>query len=327
MIKTLPSGFTVCPSHLEDLEAIAELTRINEIELHGEAEATLEDIQHEWQSPDFNPETDSSVIFSPSGQLVAFIRIDHHDHAHIYFDWEIHPEYRDQDLGTYLVHLAEKRAQEHIPLAASDARVVLLSIADNRDAMARQLFEQNGFHLVRHYWRMAIEMQEIPAEPQWPTGITVRTMAPGMERAIFEADDAAFRDHWGYIPDKYEEWLYWTTGREGFDPTLWFLAMDGEQIAGISLCGIEQTTGAWVHTLGVLRPWRRQGLALALLQHSFRAFYERGLHTVYLAVDAQSLTGATRLYERAGMHIVRQSDRYEKELRAGRELSTQSVEG
>jgi mycothiol synthase len=327
MIKTLPSGFTVRPSRMEDPEAITELIRAGEIALHGEAETTLEDIQHEWQSPDFNPETDSSVIFASSGQLVAYIRIDHHDHAHIYFDWEIHPEYRDQDLGFYLVHLAEKRAQEHIPLADPDLRILLLSIADNRDVMARQLFEQNGFHLVRHYWRMAIEMQEIPAEPQWPMGITVRTMAPGMERAVFEADDAIFKDHWGYIPDKYEEWLYWMTGREGFDPTLWFLAMDGEQIAGISLCAIEPTTGAWVQTLGVLRPWRRQGLALALLQHSFRAFYERGLHTVYLAVDAQSLTGATRLYERAGMHTVRQSDRYEKELRAGRELSTQTVEG
>ena len=327
MISTLPTGFTVRPSHLKDLEAITELTRASEIALYGEAETTLEDTQLEWQSPDFNPKTDSSVIFSPSSQLIAFIRIDHHDHAHIYFDWHIHPAYRDQDLGSYLVHLAEKRAQGHIPLADPDLRIVLLSIADNRDIMARQLFEQNGFHLVRHYWRMAIEMQEIPAEPQWPTGITVRTMAPGMERAVFEADDAIFKDHWGYIPDKYEEWLYWMTEREGFDPTLWFLAMDGEQIAGISLCIIEPATGAWVQTLGVLRPWRRQGLALALLQHSFRTFYERGLHTVYLAVDAQSLTGATRLYERAGMHTVRQNDRYEKELRAGRELSTQTVEG
>jgi ribosomal protein S18 acetylase RimI-like enzyme len=312
---------------LEDLEAITELARTSEIALHGEAETTLEDIQHTWQSPGFNPETDSSVIFSPSGQLIAFIRIDHHDHAHIYFDWQIHPAYRNQDLGSYLVHLAEKRAQEHIMLASPDARVVLLSLADNQDVTARQLFEQNGFHLVRHYWRMAIAMQEIPAEPQWPTGITVRTMAPGMERTVFEADDEIFRDHWGYIPDEYEEWLYWMTGREGFDPSLWFLAMDGEQIAGISLCGIEKASGAWVNVLGVRRPWRRQRLALALLQHSFRAFYERGLYTVYLAVDAQSLTGATRLYEQAGMHIVRQRDKYEKELRAGRELSTQTVEG
>lgn len=327
MIKTLPPNFTVRSSHLKDLEAVAEITQASEIALHGVAETTLEDIQLAWQSPGFNPASDSWVIYSPSGQLAAFMRIDHHEHAYIYCHWRIHPAYRDQDLGAYLMHLAEKWAQEHIAQASPDVRVLLISVADSRDDMARRLFEQHGFHQIRHYWRMAIEMQEMPSEPQWPTGITVRTMAPGMERAVFEADDEVFRDHWGYIPDKYEDWLYWMTGREGFDPALWFLAMDGEQIAGISLCGIEKTTGAWVQTLGVRRPWRRRGLALALLQYSFREFYRRGLRTVYLAVDAQSLTGATRLYERAGMHIVRQRDKYEKELRAGRELSTQKVEG
>lgn len=44
-----------------------------------------------------------------------------------------------------------------------------------------------------------------------------------------------------------------------------------------------------------------------------------------LYVDAQSLTGASRLYERAGMHVVRQFDQYEKELRAGIEQSTQAL--
>jgi ribosomal protein S18 acetylase RimI-like enzyme len=76
----------------------------------------------------------------------------------------------------------------------------------------------------------------------------------------------------------------------------------------------------------VLRPWRRQGLGLALLHHTFAEFYQRGTHKVGLGVDAQSLTGATRLYERAGMHIARRFISYEKELRPGRELATQTLE-
>jgi hypothetical protein len=48
---------------------------------------------------------------------------------------------------------------------------------------------------------------------------------------------------------------------------------------------------------------------------------------VGLGVDADSLTGATRLYEKAGMHVVRELATYEKELRAGEELARQSVEG
>ena len=73
------------------------------------------------------------------------------------------------------------------------------------------------------------------------------------------------------------------------------------------------------------RPWRHMGLGMALLLHSFREFYRRGTHKVGLSVDSQNLTGATRLYERAGMHVARQYDTYQKELRPGVELSTQTI--
>ena len=81
-----------------------------------------------------------------------------------------------------------------------------------------------------------------------------------------------------------------------------------------------------MNSLAIRRQWRRRGIGLAFLYHAFGEFYRREIHNVYLGVDAQSLTGATRLYERAGMHVVRQYNTYEKELRAGRELSTQSVD-
>ena len=82
----------------------------------------------------------------------------------------------------------------------------------------------------------------------------------------------------------------------------------------------------WLSTLAVRRPWRRQGIALALLHHTFREFHRRGRYRVGLGVDSANLTGATRLYEKAGMRISRQWDAYEKELRPGRELSTQTLE-
>ncbi|NIO68281.1 MAG: GNAT family N-acetyltransferase [Anaerolineae bacterium] len=114
-----------------------------------------------------------------------------------------------------------------------------------------------------------------------------------------------------------------------FDQSLWFVAVDGEEIAGFSLCYsivAEDPDMGEVATLGVRRPWRRQGLALALLHHSFGELYQRGKPKATLGVDAQSLTGATRLYEKAGMHVQRRYDSYEKELRPGKDLSTQSVE-
>ena len=90
-------------------------------------------------------------------------------------------------------------------------------------------------------------------------------------------------------------------------------------------CVLYQMDDGWVDTLGVRRPWRRKGLGMALLQHSFGEFYRRGKYKVGLDVDSQNLTGATRLYERAGMHVARTYISYEKELRAGIELSTQAI--
>ena len=107
------------------------------------------------------------------------------------------------------------------------------------------------------------------------------------------------------------------------------MALDGDQYAGISMCWRKTTEDlkmGWVGTLGVGRSWRRSGLGLALLLHSFNEFYARGQERVGLGVDASSLTGATRLYEKAGMRATRQWDRYEKVLRPGVDLRTQTVD-
>jgi ribosomal protein S18 acetylase RimI-like enzyme len=117
--------------------------------------------------------------------------------------------------------------------------------------------------------------------------------------------------------------------KEKFDPSLWHIAMDGDQIAGFSICSIERSDPeapmGWVHALGVRRAWRKRGLGMALLLHSFGEFYRRGYRKAGLGVDASNLTGALRLYERAGMSVFRQYDRYELELRPGKELMTTGV--
>ncbi|MGE5251406.1 MAG: GNAT family N-acetyltransferase, partial [Bacteroidota bacterium] len=109
------------------------------------------------------------------------------------------------------------------------------------------------------------------------------------------------------------------TSGEEFDPSLWHIAWDGDQVAGYSLCRFRSGIG-WVGTLGVRRPWRKRGLGMALLQHSFGEFHRRGMKTVSLGVDAANPTGARRLYQKAGMQIAAQYVIYEKEYRPGREF-------
>ena len=109
---------------------------------------------------------------------------------------------------------------------------------------------------------------------------------------------------------------------------MWFLAMEGDEIAGISLTrpeGYSEKELGWVNILGVRRPWRKHGLGLALLLHSFGELYRRGVRKAGLGVDAENLTGALRLYEKAGMHVHMVFDTYEKTIREGREISVESL--
>ena len=142
----------------------------------------------------------------------------------------------------------------------------------------------------------------------------MRTLRAGEERRIYEVDAEAFADHWDFTETPFDEWRHWHM-EDHFDPTCWFIAEGVGEIAGISICRPEREGRpevGWVDTLAVRRPWRRRGLGLALLLHSFRELRARGRERVGLGVDGENTTGAVRLYERAGMHVARRSDTYER---------------
>jgi ribosomal protein S18 acetylase RimI-like enzyme len=186
---------------------------------------------------------------------------------------------------------------------------------------------------IRQSWRMVIDLPNPPATPKWPQGITLRDYNHPQDAVIiYRLEDDIFQDHWGFIQQPFESgfkrWLHHATGRDDFDPTLWTLAMDGDEIAGLLRCRPQDDSDpemGWVSVLGVRRPWRGRGLGLALLLHAFGEFHRRGKQRAGLGVDSENLTGATRLYEKAGMHIERQYSTYELELRRGREMITQTI--
>lgn len=194
--------------------------------------------------------------------------------------------------------------------------MVVQHYVDARNADTRRLLEARGYAPVRGVYQMSIGLGQAPPAPEWPQGIEVATFAPGRdERRAYEAVEDAFRDVWGRPRNTFERFLGFTR-QEGFDPTLWFLAEDGGEIAGSCLCKTVAGRGE-VDVLGVRRPWRGRGLGLALLRHAFGEFYDRGVREVGLSVDAESPTGAPRLYVRAGMRVAEAYAVYQKELRAG----------
>jgi GNAT superfamily N-acetyltransferase len=315
--------FTVRPPVEEDIPAIIEMIMALDLIHYGVADQySQDDIHDDWKRLD--PSTDAWSVIASNGRLAAYGTLTDQGFGHISADGYVHPEFSGQGIGTYLVELMEARALDLVASAPEGARVTLSNSVLQSDTAAQSILENAGYTLVRAFWRMAIDLKEEPAAPDWPENITLQTFVPDQERAVFDAIEEAFADHWGHVPRVFTEWVE-RTRRASFDPTLWFLAMDHTEIAGVTLCSLRPDNIGWINTVAVRRPWRKIGLGAALLQAAFGELYRRGIFHLALGVDAQSLTGATRLYERAGMYVSLRAATYEKELRSGIELATESL--
>jgi mycothiol synthase len=237
------------------------------------------------------------------------------------------PAHRGRDLGTHLVRWSEMRARHCALDAPAGAGVALHSWVNSVDHSATTLLADNGFVKQRSYWRMVKELDAVdPSPPKWPEGIGVRNFVPGQdERATLMAINGAFQDSHGYVERPFEEHLADWTDRlkknPEFDPSLIFLATAGDEVIGTTFTRLhtpEDPEAAWLYTLGVTRPWRKRGVAQALLLHAFGEMRRRGRRKVVLGVDSDSPTNALHLYEKAGMHPdpTGTEEVWEKELRA-----------
>jgi len=333
-IPNLKEGYVFRPATMEDAPAVVEIMRACDMAVTGSSDESLDDVLTEWQTPGLNLETDTRVVSAPDGRRVGYaIVLDVVRPVTPNFDVYVHPDLWGGTLDSFLINWVEERARQAIAKVPADARVAMHGYLYSNDTHYKSVLERAGLRVIRHAFRMVIDLEKTPPlQPEWPEGITVRTFQPAEDkRPVLRALRDSFQDHWGYVDTPFEEhYARWTHHwEEGFDPSLWFLAMDGDQIAAICLCrprrGGDETLG-WVGTLGVTRLHRRRGVGMALLLHAFEEFRVRGKSRVGLGVDASSLTGATRLYEQAGMAVAERFDLYEKELRPGVEYGTQSVE-
>lgn len=170
--------------------------------------------------------------------------------------------------------------------------------------------ELAGIVALRSYrlWRSSytMEMDLKRSQPAvLPEGLQLRSFRPDddadhLRRALNEA----FADD----PFSHEEsesgFREFHLKARGYDPNLWLLAWDEDEIAGFAMAFPEHSGNielGWVGNLGVRSPWRRCGLGEALLRSIFNELHARGIPRVGLGVDVENVTGALRLYERVGM--------------------------
>ena len=240
------------------------------------------------------------------GNVVGYARASRErDLADVEDESCVHPDVRGTGIGSRLLDLAEQWARKR-DLARLQVHVV------NEDG--RRLVEGRGHELVRFFWRMEIDLADEPPEPEPPGNLVIRSYRPGEDdAALHAAHQEAFAEHWEFTPNSLDDWLRSRLERSDYHPELWRLAWEGDEVAGAALCFGDRHVG-WVLDLFVGPRRRRQGLGLVLLESGFRALWRRGHTHVGLEVDSENETGATRLYERAGMKITRRYATYEKAL-------------
>ncbi len=233
------------------------------------------------------------------------------------------PAWRGKGIGSAMVHHNERRltaiAAGHVDDRPRFFRVTAAGTA----TAAIRLLEREGYRPIRYFWDMVRpDLENIPDCPL-PEGLVVRPARPEHYRAIWQANEEAMSDHWGHIPYTEEDYAYWLDGDADFQPELWKVAWDEatDQIAGMVLGYILEDHNTkfdrkrgWTEDICVRRPWRRRGLARALIAESLRELKSRGMTEAALSVDTENPSGALRLYESMGFRAVKHVALYQKPL-------------
>jgi len=208
---------------------------------------------------------------------------------------------------------AHPAGTKHFQAESSDAATIRTAVLETR-----------GYQPVRYSFYMLRPSLDDLHDAPMPDGIEVRPVTPDQLRQIFDADVEAFRDHWGASLPTEEDFRQFVADPVQGDTSLWQVAWDGDQVAGMVRGYINRDENellgrrrGFVENISVRRPYRRRGLARALIGLTIRALRERGMTEGALGVDTENPSGALRLYESCGFVAVTRDAVYRKSLPAG----------
>lgn len=232
----------------------------------------------------------------------------------------LHPAWRRKGIGTAMYRHAEARLRE-IAAAHTGPETKILSMWANGSAGSLlALLEKEGYTPARYFFEMKRDIEEPLPDAPMPPGLEVRPVREEDYRAVYEAHAESFRDHWGFIESTFEEFMHWQEGPD-FDPGLWKVAWDGDQIAGQVLNFVNGAENEEYHRkrgytegISVRRPWRKRGLARSLVVQSIAMFKEMGMTETALGVDAENPSGALKLYTSLGYKETRRNMIFRKPL-------------
>lgn len=293
---------------------------------------TVEELARRYSDLKNSDPYQDTLIIEVEGQLIGYHRVTWWEEtadeagapglrAYAHFGVLL-PAWRGQGIEQAVFHYAERRlraiAAAHPPGPARFLQTWNTSTQPDLGALIRS----EGYTPIRYFYDMVRPtLDDIPDLPL-PPGLEVRPVQPEHYRAIWEAEVEAFRDHWGNETVEEADFARWADARRPiFQPHLWQVAWEGDQVAGMIRNFIDHEANAHFHRqrgytedISVRRPWRRRGLARALLARSLRLLRDEGMTEAALGVDTANPSGALRLYEDMGFRTVRESTDYRKPL-------------
>ncbi len=234
----------------------------------------------------------------------------------------VEPAWRRRGIGSRLLAWSERRRSEIASAhgAAGDgagrSRAFTTFLFDG-DRGGQALLEGAGYDAVRRFASMTRPDLDNILEVALPTGLDVRPVGRDRAalRAVFDADAEAFRDHFGWSEGSDEQFAEFLED-PGLDPDHWIIAFDGDEVAGGILNGIhvspEGDRSGWLDSIFTRRPWRRRGLARALIARSLVLLRERGFGSASLGVDLTNPHQAFALYESYRFRVVSSATSYRK---------------
>ena len=266
------------------------------------------------------------LMAEADGRLIGFARVSwwvNDVGERIYgLNGQVHPDWRGKGVGRAMLHWQERRVKEIAATHSAAEPRYLQAFAMDGSQRRLALLKSEGYAPIRFGFMMVRPNLDDLPEMALPEGLEVRPVLPEHRRLIWEALEEAFRDHWGHrasTEEEYQGFLNWPDSQ----PQLWQVAWDIEtnQVAGMVLNTIFENENqrfnmkrGWTDPICVRRPWRRRGLARALIIRSLRLLKEQGMTEAALGVDAENPNKALHLYESCGYWPVKRSFTLRKNL-------------
>jgi mycothiol synthase len=220
------------------------------------------------------------------------------------------PQWRNRGIGTAMLHWGQARCRAVAAMEPGPGKAFYGANASDSERDATALLLNEGYRAVFTVLEMGLDdLSRLPPAPL-PGGFMTRPLEREDLPALFHSMNECYADHpFSEVPD-YAAWA-----QKQSDLTTWHVAWherSGQMAAQVQ--ALLRKGLAELEEVSVRAPYRRQGLARALIVRALQAQREQGVSQARLRTVAENPQQAWRLYEGLGFRVLKRFPRYRKPM-------------